>query len=262
MSSNGKLTLVGAGPGDPELITLKGARALAQADVVLYDALVAPELLSYAPGAEHIFVGKRKGCVAFLQDQIHELIVQRGLQGLHVVRLKGGDPFVFGRGSEELAYAAERGMEVRVIPGLSSSLAVPALRHIPLTLRGVSESFWVLTGTTKAHQMSRDIGLAARSSATVVVLMGMSHLPEIMAGFKAVGKGDMPVAVIQEGSTPAERAVVGSVSTIVELVAAAGLGNPAVIVVGHTVKQHSVRQSASLSLNQSFFATPEMAPAS
>ena len=122
MLPEGRLTLVGAGPGDAELITLKGLRALGEADVLLYDALVNPELLDYAPGAEKIFVGKRKGCVAYAQQQINELIVQRGRGGNHVVRLKGGDPFVFGRGAEEMSYAASCGMEVAVVPGLAGTV--------------------------------------------------------------------------------------------------------------------------------------------
>lgn len=129
----GKLTVVGAGPGDIELITLKGINALRDADVVLYDALIDSRLLKYAKNAEHIFVGKRKGCYRYQQEQINELIVQRGLMGHHVVRLKGGDPFVFGRGAEEMAYAAQYGLEVATIPGISSSVAVPALQNIPVT---------------------------------------------------------------------------------------------------------------------------------
>lgn len=237
MRREGKLTLVGAGPGDAELITLKGLRALQQADVVLYDALVNTELLEYAPAAEHIFVGKRLGCQAYAQQQINELIVQRGGKGRHVVRLKGGDPFVFGRGSEEMEYALAHGMDVAVVPGISSCLSVPASLNIPATLRGVAESFWVVTATTRDHRLSEDVALAARSSATVVILMGMSKLPEIMACFEAAGKGETPVAVIQEGTTPRQRSALGTVRTIASEVHRLGLGNPAVIVVGEVVRE-------------------------
>lgn len=237
MRPEGKLTLVGAGPGDAELITLKGLRALQGADVVLYDALVDPDLLAYAPRAEKVFVGKRKGCAAFAQPQIHDLIVQRGRGGRHVVRLKGGDPFVFGRGAEELQHAASHGMEVAVVPGISSALAVPGAQHIPVTLRGVAEGFWVVTGTTRDHRLSADVALAARASATVVILMGMSKLEEIMACFAQAGKADTPVAVIQEGTTPGERTALGTVRTIAAEVARLGLSNPAVIVVGEVVRQ-------------------------
>ncbi len=235
MRPEGKLTLVGAGPGDAELITLKGLRALREADVVLYDALVNPELLEYAPRAEQLFVGKRLGCQAYAQQQINELIVQRGRSCGHVVRLKGGDPFVFGRGAEEMEYALSQGMEVAVVPGLSSCLSVPASLHIPATLRGVAESFWVITATTRDHRLSADVALAARSSATVIILMGMSKLQEIMACFERAGKPDTPVAVIQEGTTARERSATGTVQTIASQVNRLGLRNPAVIVVGEVV---------------------------
>ena len=188
MFEKGKLSVVGAGPGAVDLITLRGISELRSADVVLYDALIDKRLLDHAPQAEKIDVGKRKGCYRYMQEQINELIVQRGTQGKHVVRLKGGDPFVFGRGAEELAFAAAHGMEVAVVPGISSSVAVPAMQHIPVTKRGAAESFWVITGTTKEHKLSSDIALAARSNATVVILMGMSKLDEIMACFIKEGK--------------------------------------------------------------------------
>ena len=134
------LTVVGAGPGDIELITLKAIKALKNADVVLYDALVNVELLKYAANADHIFVGKRKGCYAYRQEQINELIVSRAKSRGHVVRLKGGDPFVFGRGAEEMEYAAMQGLEVAMVPGISSCTSVPAIQHIPVTKRGAAES--------------------------------------------------------------------------------------------------------------------------
>ena len=141
LRKQGKLTVVGAGPGDAELITLKGIKALQSADVVLYDALVNDELLDFAEGAELIFVGKRKGCYHYQQEQINELIVQRAALGNHVVRLKGGDPFVFGRGAEEMEFAANQGLTVAMVPGISSSLSVPAYQNIPVTKRGSAESF-------------------------------------------------------------------------------------------------------------------------
>ncbi len=233
--NTGKLTVVGAGPGDVELITLKGVKALKAADVVLYDALVDTQLLEYAPKAEHIFVGKRKGCYRFQQEQINELIVQRGHLGCHVVRLKGGDPFVFGRGAEEMEYAAHYGMEVAVVPGISSSIAVPASQNVPVTKRGAAESFWVITGTTREHKLSGDVALAAKSSATIVILMGMAKLPEIMMLFRGEGKSQLPVAVIQEGTTKNEKTVVGTVITIEAKVLEEGLSNPAIIVIGEVV---------------------------
>jgi len=161
-TAQGLLTVIGAGPGDVELITLKAIKALQSADVVLYDALVNVELLEYAIKAEHIFVGKRKGCYAYQQEQINELIVKHGKNNEHVVRLKGGDPFVFGRGAEEMEFAAENGLHVAMVPGISSSLSVPASQNIPVTKRGATESFWVITGTTKEHKLSNDVQLAAK----------------------------------------------------------------------------------------------------
>ena len=251
MYPRGKLTLVGAGPGDAELITLKGLRALSKADVILYDALVNTELLDYAPQAEKYFVGKRKGCSAYSQNQIHELIVALAKGGKHVVRLKGGDPFVFGRGSEELEYASAHGLSIAVIPGISSSLAVPASCNIPVTQRGVAESFWVVTGTTKNHELSNDVRLAAKSSATVIILMGMSKLPEIMNSFKSAGKSNTPVAVIQEGTTSKARVAYGNVHNIVAEVDLKGLSNPAIIVVGEVVNAQNYKAYVSQVLHYS-----------
>ncbi|REH43384.1 uroporphyrin-III C-methyltransferase [Tenacibaculum gallaicum] len=251
MKNQPKLTVVGAGPGDADLITLKAIKALEQADVVLYDALVNNDLLGYVnPNAEVIFVGKRRGCYRYQQEQINELIVARGFSHGHVVRLKGGDPFIFGRGSEEMEYAAKHGLEVAVVPGISSSLAVPAYQNIPLTKRGSSESFWVITGTTKQHQLSNDVALAAKSSATVVILMGMGKLSEIIHLFKEAGKNELPVAIIQNGTTPEEKIGIGTVDTIEEVVAKNNLSNPAIIVLGDVVNHRQqllqVQQEAVL----------------
>lgn len=236
---NPKLTLVGAGPGDPELISVKATKALAQADAVLYDALVHPGLLDYAPPtAVKVFVGKRRGHCEFSQQDINEMIVHHALHYGHVVRLKGGDPFVFGRGYEEMQYAQDSGIRTEVIPGISSSIAVPELQGIPLTCRGISESFWVVTGTTRHHALSEDISKAAQSSATVVILMGMKHLPTIMDIYTQLGKADLPVGIIQSGSCADEKVALGTVATIVQQVQAEGLQNPALIVVGEVVTLH------------------------
>ncbi len=234
-----ELTLVGAGPGDPELITLKGVKALGRADVVLYDALVHPDLLDYVPeAAQKIFVGKQVGRCEFSQHDINDLIVYHALHHGHVVRLKGGDPFVFGRGYEEITHAQGFGIQTSVIPGISSSISVPELQHIPLTCRGVSESFWVLTGTTRHHELSRDIAQAAQSSATALVLMGMKHLPQIVEIYQAAGKEDLPVAIIQNGSRGDEKVALGRITTIIDIVAEQGLQNPAIIVLGEVVALH------------------------
>ncbi len=230
-----KLTVVGAGPGDPGLFTLRGVEVLQDADVVLYDALASTALLGYAPQAEHIFVGKRKGCVAYHQEQINELIISRARSHGHVVRLKGGDPFVFGRGAEELEHAAKHGLQVAMVPGISASISVPSLQQIPVTKRGDAESFWVITATTKDHGLSEDIALAAQSNATVVILMGMSKLAQIVAIFKAQGKHETPIAIIQNGTLSNEKIGIGTISTIEHVVESQNLSNPATIIIGAVV---------------------------
>lgn len=234
-----KLTVVGAGPGDPDLITLKAIKALKSADVILYDALINEELLNYAPTAEKIFVGKRKGCYAYQQEQINELIVARAKSHGHVVRLKGGDPFIFGRGAEEIDYVIQYGIKAEMVPGISSALAVPAYQGIPLTKRGASESFWVITGTTKSHKLSNDIHLAAKSNATVVILMGMSKLGEIVRIFAAENKKHIPIAIIQNGTTQHEQFGFGEIGNIEEIVAKKQLSSPAIIVIGEVVNQRA-----------------------
>jgi len=239
MHKRARLTVVGAGPGDLELITLKAIKALQDADVVLYDALVDSALLEYAFKAERIFVGKRKGCYAFQQDQINELIVQRAQSRGHVVRLKGGDPFVFGRGAEEITYAAKYGLEVAIVPGISSCIAVPAIQNIPVTKRGSAESFWVITGTTKEHKLSADIYLAAKSNATVIILMGMSKLSAIVELFIKENKSDTPVAIIQNGTKDEEQIGIGTINTIEGIVQKQKLTNPSIIVIGEVVNQRT-----------------------
>lgn len=234
----GQLTVVGAGPGDADLITLKAIKAIKSADVILYDALINEELLDYASAdTELIFVGKRKGCYSYQQQQINELIVSRAKSHGHVVRLKGGDPFIFGRGAEEIDYAQQFGVETYAVPGITSAIAVPAYQGIPLTKRGASESFWVITGTTKAHKLSIDVALAAKSTATVVILMGMGKLNEIVKVFSAENKHDTAVAIIQNGTTENEKFGVGTINNIEKIVADKQLSSPAIIVIGDVVKE-------------------------
>jgi uroporphyrin-III C-methyltransferase len=234
-----QVTLVGAGPGDVDLLTIKGAKALAAADLVLYDALINPELLNLVPeGKPRVFVGKRSGKHEFPQEEINALIVKYAWQYGHVVRLKGGDPFVFGRGYEEIMYAAQHGVATTVIPGISSAVAVPALQNIPLTSRGVSESFWVITGATKHGEISADIALAAQSSATVIILMGMKNLADITQVFKVLGKNTTPVAIIQNGTLPHQRLVTGTIDTICQIATDHNITSPAIIVIGEVVNLH------------------------
>ncbi len=231
------LSLVGAGPGDPELITVKAIKALASADVILYDALANELLLDYSrPGAIKEFVGKRYGCHALSQDEINHRIIMYAGSHSHIVRLKGGDPFVFGRAQEEIEAARQAGISVEVIPGISSAIAVPASKLIPLTCRGINESFWVTTGTTQSGEISADIKLAAQSSATVIILMAMSKLEAIMEIFAQYGKRDTAVAIIQDGTTSREKMVKGSVKDIAYRSQYAGLSNPSIIIIGEVVR--------------------------
>jgi uroporphyrin-III C-methyltransferase len=234
-----KLTLVGAGPGDPDLITVKAIKALQSANVVLYDALVNEELLNYATHAEIVFVGKRFGCHAYTQDQINDLIVSMAQRYGHVVRLKGGDSFIFGRGSEEIEHAQKFDLETAVVPGISSALGVPASNGISLTQRKIAESFWVITGTTSDHKLSNDIVLASQSSATVVILMGMHKLDQIIAIYQKNRTDDLPIAIIQNGTKKEEQRIIGTVSNIKELVDKYEISSPAIIVIGEVVRHTS-----------------------
>ena len=197
------------------------------------------ELLEYAPkDAVKIFVGKRDHHHTYTQEQINTLIVDMAYTYGHVVRLKGGDSFVFGRGQEELNYANVFNIETSVIPGISSSISVPALAGIPVTHRGVSESFWVITGTTKDNQLSQDVLLAAKTNATVVILMGLRKLKEITEVFTKEGKENIAIALIQDGSLPTQKVALGTIETIIDIAQEKSIKAPAVIVIGEVVKQH------------------------
>ncbi len=248
--TNPKVTLVGAGPGDPDLITVKGVKALQSAHVILYDALINRSLLDYASNeAQLIFVGKRKGYHRFTQNEINELAVKNAFLFGHVVRLKGGDPFIFGRGAEEVDYIESFGIKTEVISGISSSSAVPASQGIALTKRGISESFWVITGTTSHKKLSRDIFLAAQSTATVVILMGMSKLSKIVSIFKQFNKGGLSTAIIQNGTTKKEKIGVGTIDSILEIVKEKNISSPAIIIIGEVVKKSSKLQMFYKELN-------------
>ena len=236
-----KVWILGAGPGDPELITVKGLKTIQKADVILYDALVSQELLDYAPvGCKKIYVGKRKGHKEFPQEEINQLIVFYAIRYRSVVRLKGGDPNVFGRGHEEMEYVRRRGISVEMISGISSVLAAPAAAGIPLTKRGINESFWVITGTLSSGEMSNDISLAARSTATVVILMGMTHLQKIAGLFEQFRSRQEPFALIQQATTAHQKIVIGTAGDIVQRGAESNVSSPAVIVIGKVVNESDV----------------------
>lgn len=226
-----KLTLVGAGPGDPELITMKGVKALAKADVVLYDSLVDPELLQYAPRAEHILVGKRAGRASVSQDTINKLIVEKALNNGHVVRLKGGDPFVFARGGEEMEYAQQFGIETNAIIGVSS-IMIPGYFGIPLTYRGINQSFTVVTATTSKGLLSDEVVQAAQHSPTTIIFMGLRKLDLIVAAYQQAGRGDLPVAVISQGTMNEGQVVCGTVDDIYSKVLEAKPASPALLIFG------------------------------
>lgn len=233
------VTLVGAGPGDPDLITLKGIKAIEQADVILYDALVNEELLTYAKAScTKIYVGKRAERMSTSQDYINKLLVDYALTHGHVVRLKGGDPFVFGRGGEELDYIRQFNIPTAIVPGISSSIGLTGLQQIPLTYRGISESFWVITGSTSDGRLSEDLYHAVKRNATVVVLMGYSKLQKIIELYQENGRGNLPIALIQNGSLENERMAIGTIDTIMKQVHKNLLGVPAIIVLGEVVAKH------------------------
>jgi len=234
---NKKLTLVGAGPGDPELITLKGARALEKADVVLYDALVDKRLLSYTqPGALRINVGKRRNNHSYSQTEINKMIVYFAKKGRHVVRLKGGDPFVFGRGTEESDYAQAHGIQVETVPGITSAIAVPGAVGIPMTRRGVNHGFAVITATGSNGRLSEDLLQLVKTNIPVVVLMGIHKIEEITALYTSHGKHGLPIAVISKGTTKEEQVVAATVETLLQTVNKDNIESPGIIVIGETVK--------------------------
>src|SRR3954454_21494478 len=231
MNGRGIVYLVGAGPGDPRLITVLGLDRLRQAEVVIYDRLVSERLLDEAPPtAERIFVGKAPGEHSCRQEEINNLLLRHARAGRIVVRLKGGDPFVFGRGSEEALACAEAGIPWEVVPGISSAVAVPALAGIPVTHREIAGGFAVVTG--HCAEGDRQDWAALSKVETLVILMGLSRLPEIAAALLFNGRrSDTPVAVVADGSLPGERVVVGTLGTIAGDVALAGLRAPATILV-------------------------------
>ena len=232
----GMVSLIGAGPGDPGLITVKGLQRLRAADVVVYDYLADAALVRQGRAdAEYIYVGKEAGKHALEQDEINALLIDRAQQGKMVARLKGGDPFVFGRGSEEAEALIAAGMPWEVVPGITSAVAVPAYAGIPVTHRGLATSFTVVTGHEDPTKGASDIDWPSlgRGTGTLVFLMGVGNLASITAHLIANGRAaETPAAVIRWGTTPRQRTVTGSLADIAERVRAAGLTAPAITLVG------------------------------
>ena len=225
---------MGAGPGDPGLITARGLDLIRGCDVLVYDRLVAPELVDEAPAAaRRLFVGKEPGCHSQTQDEINALLVDLGRSGDSVVRLKGGDPFVFGRGGEEAGALAAAGIDFEVVPGITSAIAVPAYAGMPVTHRGVSSSFMV---TTAHPESAVQWDVLARFNGTIVLLMGVSALRRATTRLIEEGRDPMQsAAVIEQGTTNRQRTIVGDLASISDLAEAAGVEPPATIVIGDVV---------------------------
>ncbi|MEY2848874.1 MAG: uroporphyrinogen-III C-methyltransferase [Actinomycetota bacterium] len=244
----GQVTLVGGGPGDPGLMTTASIAALRAADVVLYDRLVPSERLAeLAPGAELIDVGKTPGHHAVPQSGIHSLLVEHALHGRSVVRLKGGDPFVFGRGGEEVAACREAGVPVRVLSGVTSAIAVPAAAGIPVTHRDVSRMFTVVSGHVPLDdvELSHLVGLAS----TIVVLMGVGTLPHLAAGLRRHGLSDaVPVAIVERGFSSSQRTTITTLGEIVGIASRVRVRSPAVLVIGEVVRWAASADVAAVEL--------------
>jgi uroporphyrin-III C-methyltransferase len=240
VKAGGSVSIVGAGPGDPELITVRGLQRIRSADVLVYDRLVDPALVAEAPPqAERVFAGKAAGFAALDQRAIEALLIERARGGRRVVRLKGGDPFVFGRGGEEVAALVAAGIPVEVVPGLSSATAVPAGAGIPVTHRALASSVTIVTGHEDPgkEQQTVDWDWLAASTGTLVVLMGLGQLTGICRRLLVGGRAaDTPAAAIAAGTRPDQRVVTATLATLAEAVATAQLVAPALVVVGDVVR--------------------------
>jgi uroporphyrin-III C-methyltransferase len=244
MTGKGKVYLVGAGPGDPELLTIKAARLIKEADVILYDALVGDGVRALFPeGARLIDVGKRAGDHAFSQEEINGMLVSLASQYKRIVRLKGGDPYVFGRGGEEAEALVKAGVEVEVVPGITSAIAVPGCAGIPVTHRGYSSALTIIAGhedPTKG-ETALNFRALAQMRGTIVVLMGVSRLNEIVEALLSNGKPpETPAAIIERGTTERERITSGTLRNIVSMAELRGVEPPAIIVIGEVVGLRSI----------------------
>jgi uroporphyrin-III C-methyltransferase len=240
----GKVYLVGAGPGDPGLITLKGKTLLECADVVLYDALVSPQIIAMInPEAEQINAGKRSGRHSLLQTETTQLLIEKAQSHAIVVRLKGGDPFVFGRGGEEMEDLVNAGVPVEVIPGITSGIAAPAYAGIPLTHRNYSSSVMFVTGHESAGKYRPAVNWSAIAQAaeTIVIYMGIHNLPHIIAELFAAGMSEAtPIALVRWGTRPEQEELIGTLGTIVQQIEETGFEAPAIVVIGNVVNLHGL----------------------
>jgi uroporphyrin-III C-methyltransferase len=249
----GKVYLMGAGPGDPGLMTLKGKALLECADVVVYDALVSPPILAMInPLAEQIDVGKRRGMHSLVQEEITQLLIEKAQTAAIVVRLKGGDPFVFGRGGEEMEDLVKAGIAVEVIPGITSGIAAPAYAGIPLTHRAYSSSVTFVTGHEGVGKYRPAVNwqAIAHGSETIVVYMGIHNLSFITEQLQIAGlSAETPVALVRWGTRPEQEELIGTLGTILQLVETAQFSAPAIAVIGRVVSLHSVLPKTELPLN-------------
>ncbi|MGI8503710.1 MAG: uroporphyrinogen-III C-methyltransferase [Hassallia sp.] len=240
----GKVYLVGAGPGDPGLMTLKGKALLECADVVIYDALVSPAILAMInPNAEKINAGKRMGRHSLLQSETTQLLIDKAHNNAVVVRLKGGDPFIFGRGGEEMEELLKARISTEVVPGITSGIAAPAYAGIPLTHRLYSSSVTFVTGHEAAgkYQPTVNWNAIAHGSETIVIYMGIHNLPYIVQQLHSAGLSlETPIALVRWGTRPEQEELIGKLKTIVEQVETTGFGAPAIAVIGAVVNMHSV----------------------
>ena len=242
--ATGKVFLVGAGPGDPELLTLKAARLLASADVVLYDRLISAAILALIPARVHKhYVGKSSGDHHVAQAETEQLLLQYARQGLQVVRLKGGDPFLFGRGGEEMQTLWRAGIDVEVVPGITAALGCGAYAGIPLTHRDHASSVLFLTGCNQHGELPASTEVLTRRDQTLVIYMGLARLPLLCARLRAQGlPEDWPVALIAEGTTPQQHVLTGTLSDIAEQQAQARLPSPTLVIVGQVVTVRAERE--------------------
>jgi len=236
----GRVYLVGAGPGDPELLTLRAVRLLQQAQVVVYDHLVSSAVLEFvSPKAQRIYAGKRRNEHTLRQEEINTLLISLATQGKQVVRLKGGDPFIFGRGGEELQALAARGIDFEVVPGVTAASGVASYAGIPLTHRDYAQSCIFVTGHLKNGTADLDWPSLVRLNQTVVIYMGLGGLPEICRQMMAHGAApNLPIAVVQDGSIASQKVVTGTLIDMPDRVARAGLKSPCLTIIGNVVKLH------------------------
>jgi uroporphyrin-III C-methyltransferase len=243
----GRVTLVGAGPGDPELLTVKAVRAIAQAEVILIDDLVDRRVLAHATAeARVIEVGKRGGCKSTPQEFIHRLLLREARAGRRVVRLKGGDPFVFGRGGEERDALRAAGIEVDIVPGITSGIAAPQAVGIPVSDRRHAQGVILVTGHAQDGKDEPDWDALARTGLTLVIYMGVAHCARIAARLIAAGAdARTPAAAIQHAHTPQQRSVLATLGTLAEVIAAEELGSPTILVIGSVVSLADTLRKAS-----------------